>query len=100
LFEQLGKFFSRSYIKTTSLTKPLIHERGFELLDSLDPPCHQVVLIARDLAGFVLLLDAAALGDPTIAAVGATSIQRRTSAQIVRCVKVKSRRTPQRPALW
>ena len=29
----------------------------------------QLVLIARDLAGFVLLLDAAAIGDPTIAAV-------------------------------
>src|SRR5262245_61526497 len=29
----------------------------------------QLVLIARDLAGFVLLLDAAATGDPTIAAV-------------------------------
>jgi hypothetical protein len=29
----------------------------------------QLVLIARDLAGFVLLLDAAAMGDPTIAAV-------------------------------
>src|SRR5437667_11786742 len=30
---------------------------------------NQLVLIARDLAGFVLLLDAAAIGDPTIAAV-------------------------------
>ena len=29
----------------------------------------QLVLIARDLAGFVLILDAAAIGDPTIAAV-------------------------------
>ena len=29
----------------------------------------ELVLIARDLAGFVLLLDAAAIGDPTIAAV-------------------------------
>jgi hypothetical protein len=29
----------------------------------------QLVLLARDLAGFVLLLDAAAIGDPTIAAV-------------------------------
>jgi hypothetical protein len=29
----------------------------------------QLVVIARDLAGFVLLLDAAAIGDPTIAAV-------------------------------
>jgi hypothetical protein len=29
----------------------------------------QLVLIARDLAGFVLLLDAAAIGDPAIAAV-------------------------------
>jgi hypothetical protein len=29
----------------------------------------QLVLIARDLAGFVLLLDAAAIADPTIAAV-------------------------------
>ena len=29
----------------------------------------QLVLIARDLGGFVLLLDAAAIGDPTIAAV-------------------------------
>jgi hypothetical protein len=29
----------------------------------------QLVLIARDLAGFVLLLNAAAIGDPTIAAV-------------------------------
>ena len=29
----------------------------------------QLVLIARDLSGFVLLLDAAAIGDPTIAAV-------------------------------
>jgi len=28
----------------------------------------QLVLIARDLAGFVLLLDAAAIGDPAIAA--------------------------------
>jgi hypothetical protein len=27
----------------------------------------QLVLIARDLAGFVLILDAAAIGDPTIA---------------------------------
>src|SRR5262245_59293150 len=32
----------------------------------------QLVLIARDLAGFVLLLDAAAIGDPTIAAVERT----------------------------
>ena len=29
----------------------------------------QLVLVARDLAGFVLILDAAAIGDPTIAAV-------------------------------
>jgi hypothetical protein len=29
----------------------------------------QLVLIARDLAGFVLILDAAAIGDPTLAAV-------------------------------
>jgi hypothetical protein len=29
----------------------------------------QLVLIARDLAGFVLLLDAAAISDPTIAAI-------------------------------
>ena len=29
----------------------------------------QLVLVARDLAGFILLLDAAALSDPTIAAV-------------------------------
>jgi len=29
----------------------------------------QLVLIARDLAGFVLILDAAAIADPTIAAV-------------------------------
>ena len=29
----------------------------------------QLVLIARDLAGFVLLLDAAAIGDPTIGAI-------------------------------
>ena len=29
----------------------------------------QLVSLARDLAGFVLLLDAAAIGDPTIAAV-------------------------------
>ena len=29
----------------------------------------QLVLVARDLAGLVLLLDAAAIGDPTIAAV-------------------------------
>ena len=29
----------------------------------------ELVLIARDLSGFVLLLDAAAIGDPTIAAV-------------------------------
>lgn len=29
----------------------------------------QLLLIARDLAGFVLILDAAAIGDPTIAAV-------------------------------
>jgi DNA-binding GntR family transcriptional regulator len=29
----------------------------------------QLVLLARDLAGFVLILDAAAIGDPTIAAV-------------------------------
>ena len=28
----------------------------------------QLVLIARDLAGFVLILDAAAIGDPTLAA--------------------------------
>jgi hypothetical protein len=30
---------------------------------------HNLVPIARDLAGFVLLLDAAAIADPTIAAV-------------------------------
>jgi len=29
----------------------------------------QLVLIARDLAGFVLILDAAAISDPTLAAV-------------------------------
>jgi hypothetical protein len=29
----------------------------------------QLVLVARDLSGLVLLLDAAAIGDPTIAAV-------------------------------
>ena len=29
----------------------------------------QLALIARDLAGFVLILDAAAIGDPTVAAV-------------------------------
>jgi len=29
----------------------------------------QLILIARDLAGFVLLLDAAAIGDPAIAAI-------------------------------
>ena len=29
----------------------------------------QLVLIARDLVGFVLILDAAAIGDPTIAGV-------------------------------
>ena len=29
----------------------------------------QLVLIARDLAGFVLILDAASIGDPTLAAV-------------------------------
>ena len=30
----------------------------------------QLVLVARDLAGFILILDAAATGDPTLAAVG------------------------------
>jgi len=36
-------------------------------VDHLD----QLVLVARDLAGFVLILDAAATGDPTFAAVEA-----------------------------
>jgi hypothetical protein len=50
----------------------LVAARFFETENVVNSPqsfFDQLVLIARDLAGFVLILDAATIGDPTIAAV-------------------------------
>ena len=46
-----------------------IENRAATLIPVQVEQVDQLVLLARDLAGFVLLLDAAAIGDPTIAAV-------------------------------